>query len=166
METQTLKELMDILENETRVYEGILRLSKDKTKILVDGKVSELEKLVKLEQALVIQAGRLESSREDLTARLAGELGLEPQGLTVSELAKHLKNREAEKFSACRERLAGVIGELRNTNELNARLIKNSLDYINFSINMLADVGTVNNSYGSAGLMPGPMKRSFFDRKL
>jgi len=166
LENQTLKELVDILESETRFYEDILKLSSGKTKILVDGKVSELEKIVKLEQTLVVQVARLENKREELTEKLASELGMELKDITMTEILKHLKSGEADRFAKCCKRLSGVIKELKSANDLNSKLIKNSLDFINFSINLLAGAGALNNSYTNMGLKPNPVKRSFFDKKL
>ncbi|MGE4284523.1 MAG: flagellar export chaperone FlgN, partial [Clostridia bacterium] len=61
----SINTLLDILEQQERVYESILKLAKDKTEVIVAGRIAELESLVKLEQALVVQIGRLEQQREE-----------------------------------------------------------------------------------------------------
>ena len=53
-----INELISVLDQEARVYENILRMSKSKTNIIVEGKVAELDNMVKLEQSLILQNGQ------------------------------------------------------------------------------------------------------------
>ena len=99
-----LNELFDILGQQVRVYENILKLSKDKTEIIVAGKVAELENLVKLEQALVVQIGRLEQQREVIAGKIAAILKLDKQSLTISTLMKHLDKSQQEFLKATSRR--------------------------------------------------------------
>jgi len=76
------------------------------------------------------------------------------------------KANELEKY---REDMKKILDEIKKINELNARLIKNSLDYIDFSINLLADTGLNNDSgsYNSSGETGNNVsKRNFIDAKL
>ena len=166
LDTQQINELINILEQEARVYEAVFKLSKNKTSVIVEGKVSELENMVKLEQSLVIQIGRLENLRESVAGALAEKLGMKNTELTLSELAKHLKGEQGNKLTEVQSRISGTLDELKGSNELNSRLIKNSLDFINFSINMIASVDTGTNNYGLNGQVNDTKKRNFFDMKL
>lgn len=166
MDSKLINELIDILEQENRIYEEILKISKNKTNIIVEGKVTELENIVKLEQALVIQMGRLENLREEVVEKLAASLRINPSDITISELAKHLEKEQSQKLKNVQDKLGGTLKELRNSNELNSKLIKNSLDYINFSINVLTDAGVLGNNYGNTGHVGEGKKRSFFDVRL
>ena len=166
LDTQTVNELVEILDQESRVYKELLNISKKKTNIIVEGKVGELENLVKLEQTLVLQMGRIETTREKLVNQLAGELKINASDVTISELLKHLKNGEAEKLKACQVSMTGILDELKNANELNSKLIKNSLDFINFSINMMTAIDSGTNNYGGGGQVNDHKKRNFFDMKL
>lgn len=161
-----INELANILEQEARVYDSILNISKNKTKIIVEGKVTELENIVKLEQSLVLQIGRLENLREEIVEKCAEQLGVNPSDITVSELVKHLKGGNAQKLKASQQKMASTLSDLKNTNDLNSKLIKNSLDFINFSINLFVDAGAGSNNYGSTGQAADTSKRSFFDVKL
>lgn len=166
MDDQLVNELLDVLEQENRIYESFLKISKSKTNIIVEGKVSELENIVKLEQSLVLQVGRLETVREGLVEKLSAQLNIKPSEITVSELIKHVNKQSAGRLKVYQEKLSTVIGELKNSNDLNSKLIKNSLDFINFSINLVTEVGAANNNYGSSGQAGGSKKRNLFDVKL
>jgi flagellar biosynthesis/type III secretory pathway chaperone len=166
LDTQVINELITVLDQENRVFDSILKISKSKTNIIVEGKVSELENVVKLEQSLVLQMGRLEDMREKLVEKLAVHLRIKPSDITISELMKYIESEQAQKLKSFQDALCTTVNELKNSNELNAKLIKNSLVYIDFSINLFASVHTEGNNYGSTGTVGDTKKRTFFDVKL
>jgi len=166
LETQIISELIAVLEQEARVFDDILKISKNKTNVIVSGKVNDLESIIKLEQALVLQIGRLENVREELVLKLSKQINIKPSEITLSQLSKLLHNDQTDILKKFQNRINNLINELRNTNDLNSKLIKNSLDYIDFSINLFAAMGPASNNYGNTGQLGDPKKRNFFDMKL
>lgn len=164
MDTLVITELGKVLEQEANIYNDILELSKSKTRIIIDGKVNELENIVKLEQSLIIHMGKLEEMRERLIGEISGLLG-EPE-ITLSGLLKHVDGVQGDKFKKLQANIMNIVNDLKNTNEVNSKLIKNSLEYIDFSINLFANLSTNNNNYGKKGETSEYKKRSFFDVKL
>jgi flagellar biosynthesis/type III secretory pathway chaperone len=161
-----IKSLIQLLGQEIKVYEETLKVSKVKTKVIIAGKVSELENVIKQEQALILKVGDVEEAREEIVKEVSLQLGLESDEVTVSELIKHAKQPYAEVLRDCQSYIMKLVNELKDVNFLNSRLIKNSLEYIDFSINLLANVSAGNNSYGSSGETTEHKKRNFFDMKL
>ncbi len=166
MDTISIKKLIDILNKEAAIYEGILKLSKEKTDVIVKGKVTELEGITRAEQAMILQLGKLEEERETLVGELAGQLGKKPEEITVSELEKVLPEDQSKELKECSSKMTGLINEVRDTNGVNSRLIRNSLDYIDFSINILSSAGSAGDIYGKSGQSNDAGKRNFFDMKL
>ncbi|MCX7923032.1 MAG: flagellar protein FlgN [Clostridia bacterium] len=166
MDIQILNELISVLEQEIKVYESILQIARNKTSIIIEGKVAELENIVKIEQSLVLQMGRLENIRENLVEKISTNIGINSSDLTISELVNHVKGNEVQKLVTCQDSLNNIITDIKNTNEVNSKLIKNSLDYIDFSLNVMTNIGTTSNNYGSTGESGDSKKRSFFDVKL
>lgn len=158
--------LIEILEHEAGIYEDILRLSKNKTQFIVDGKVPELESMVKTEQALIVQMRELEEAREKAVEAISEELSAGPETLTVSQIIGAAEGERADRLKACQEAMKKKLEELRGTNELNSRLLQNSLEYIDFSINLIAAADAVGNNYGDRGQADGSKKKNFFDVKL
>jgi len=166
MEAGLVRELIEVLNQENEVYDTLSKISNNKTNLIVGGKVIELESIVKLEQSLVIKLSKLEDEREKIVEALCRLLGKKPEEVTISGLAAQLGQNEATNLMACQEKIVKNIKNLKNTNDLNAKLIKNSLEYIDFSINMMTSIGTVTNSYGSSGHVGDNKKRNLFDMKL
>lgn len=166
MDTISVKKLIDVLNRESIIYEGILKLSKEKTDVIVKGKVTELEGITRAEQTLILQLGKLEEEREALVGELAGQLGKKPEEITVSELEKILPAEQSRELKESSSKMTGLINELRGTNGVNSKLIKNSLDYIDFSINILSNAGSSGDIYGKSGQSNDSGKRNLFDMKL
>lgn len=159
--------LFTILEQQVGVYEGILKLAKDKTNIVIQGEVTKLENLVKMEQAFVLQMGKLEQQREEVVEQIADQLEIDKEHFSISQLLQHLDHAQQTKLETYQQSLANVIDELKNSNELNAKLIQQSLEYIEFSMNVLTNASVPNNGYESKGTeSPAKGTRSLFDVKL
>lgn len=166
MDTGTIKKLTEILDKEAAIYEALLKLSREKTDLIVQGKVTELESITKVEQSMILQLARLEENREKLVEKLSEELGMDTENITVSELERVLPKDQSEDLAECQNKLTGIFKDLKNSNDLNARLIKNSLDYIDFSVNILSNAGSSGDLYGKSGQSNDPGKRNLFDVKL
>lgn len=166
MNRQNVIELINILERETEIYEELLKISKDKTDIIVKGKVTDLENITKVEQNFALDIERLEALREKVIKNLADDIGINHSNLTISKLIKYLDKENAQELEKCKENLLGIINEIKNINDLNAKLIQNSIDYINFSINLLASIPEANNNYSSTGNSNEGMQKTYFDVKL
>lgn len=160
------EQLIEILEEMNRVYEGMLKLSVKKKDIIVQGKVSELEKIVKTEQTLVIEAGKLENKREEIITEISKEIGINTAEVTIKQLEKRSGKRHAKNLKECRNKLVKTLDELKSQNELNSNLIKNSLDYIDFSLNLFSNINSDSGSYVKNGEIGKPEKKNLFDVKL
>lgn len=167
MDNELVEKLIDVLNKEADIYDDILKLSKNKTNVVVEGKVTELESIVKLEQTLVLKMGQLEGIREELAGKISAQLAVEPSEMTISQLSRLLKADEAEGLEKVQKKLSGVLSDLKTTNRLNTKLIKNSLDYIDFSLNLMTSTNVLTaNNYSNSGTVGTAGKRSLFDVKL
>ncbi|MGI6776724.1 MAG: flagellar protein FlgN [Acetivibrionales bacterium] len=166
MDTTIVDRLLEVLENEEELYRHLKDISDKKTKVIVEGKVSELESIIKLEQSLVVKIGKLENKREELVNLLSEELDIKPGNLTISELVKRLGQKQASKLKSCQDIMINTLNDLKNTNGLNSRLIKNSLEYIDFSINLIAAAGSLDNNYENSGNVSNSKKRNIIDARL
>ncbi|HHW49619.1 MAG TPA: flagellar protein FlgN [Clostridiaceae bacterium] len=166
MVASLIDKLIDILEQENEIYTDILNMSKNKTDIIVKGKISELENIVKLEQSYIARIGKLENEREEIVEKIARQLVLDKDDINISGIIKKLDQENAARLKTCRESIMLTLKELKSVNELNSNLTKNSLEYIDFSINLLASIDSTANNYSNSGRVNDPKKRSFLDMKL
>ncbi len=164
LNTVIVGKLIKILNKEISIYEGVLKLANEKTDVIVKGKVSELEGITRLEQSSILKLSKLEEEREALVEQMAAEFKVEPSELTLKSLMKQLPKEQSKELESCYEALPKIFNDLRDANVLNSKLIRSSLDYIDFSINVLTNSGSTGN-YGISG-QPDDSKKNFFDLKL
>jgi len=163
---QEINNLVEVLKQQADIYNYLLVKSKEKTDIIINGKVDELDKITKLEKTLVSNLTKLERERETLVNKIAKELGVSSDQAKLSELTKKLDKNETGKLEELREKISEILKELKHVNDLNSTLIENSLEYTEFSLNILSAARVSDNNYGNSGKVSGSKNRSFFDVKL
>jgi esterase/lipase len=109
--------------------------------------------------------GKLEEIREKVINDLCAEISINQSEMTISELLKYIDNSQVQKLESYKTNLLDKIKEIKEVNELNSKLITNSIDYINFSINIISSAPADNN-YCNTGLTNEAKKKTFFDVKL
>lgn len=166
LNTKDTNDLLDVLEQEAKAYEDILKISESKTDIIVEGKVAELENIMKLEHSLLLHLARLENQRELLMDRFARDTGMKSEDITITYLAETSPGENGLKLKAMQERIGKTLKGVRSSNDLNSRLIKNSLDFINFSLNLYVSGDDTGNNYDVSGERPAGKSKSFFDTKI
>ena len=166
MDLQMVDQLLEILEQEVKGYNEMLELSKNKRDVIIKGKADELQNIVEAEQSLVMQMGKLEAFREELTGKISRDIGLEPSELTISEMKKHFPEVYKEKATDYQEKLSATLKELKEINDLNSKLIKNSLEFVNFMINLYTSSSVGSNNYVNTGTIKETGNKSLFDVKL
>ena len=166
MNKENIECLVDILNRETELFNDILNVSKNKTKIIINGDVKGLEKIINLEQAMVLKIGKLEDEREKALTNISKDLEGKEEELNISNLLKKLPKETANELKECRFKIKEIIGEIKNTNVLNSKLIKDSLDFINFSVSLFSDSGVVSDNYDDIKGKDESKNASIFDIKL
>lgn len=161
------EKIIEILAKEHSYYKDLLELSNKKKSIVIEGKVSELDKIVRVEQNMIFDLGQLEKIREQELQKLCATLKLEGR-TNVDELVKHLPEKLAKQLKALQIELGNTITDLQNVNNVNGQLIQQSLDYIEYSVNMITSAGPVNSLYDNLqGSKKGTEnKKRLFDTKV
>lgn len=134
-----MENLIDILNRECGEYEGLLEISQRKTSVIVSGNLENLQKITDEEQNKVIRLGSLERRRTEVTADIATVLNKDVTQLTLTNLIDMLEGRPAEQsaLAESHDRLRRTVRELKRVNEQNGALLRDSLEMVEFEINML-----------------------------
>lgn len=109
-----MENLIEVLEQESKEYEGLLSLSQKKTTIIVGGNLEELQKITDDEQELVSRISHLEKKRTETTADIANVLNKDVKSLKLVNLIEMLAARPAEqqKLADAHDRLQVSVREL------------------------------------------------------
>lgn len=152
-------ELGQVLNKELDVLLKLKELSFNKTNLIINNEIRELEVVIKEEEALINEMGLLEAERENL---------LDTWGVAIttpiSDIIEKIPDNSHELIQI-KDKMSEEIEELQLRNKLNEDLIRENLDWIDFNINLITNLHNEpgygkkpNNSSGS-GI-------SIFDRKV
>lgn len=140
--------LLDLLKVEQGLYNNILEMAKEKQLIIIEGKTKELELMTKREQEMISKLLGVEKKRSLVVDKLVKELGIGTVH-NISEIMEYIDKETAKEFMEIKLTLSESVKKLTNENEVNSRLISQSLEIIDFNMNLLSSINNENVNYGS-----------------
>jgi flagellar biosynthesis/type III secretory pathway chaperone len=161
-----VSQLLDILSEQTQRYEELLGLSTEKRDAIVKDDIEYLQKITNLENIVVSQTQKLERKRLEIMKDIADVMGKRNVELTLEALVGLLDGQEEQKkLKEAGKRLRNILDELAAVNDLNASLIQNALEYIEYSVNVMQS--SINQNPTMYTVKGGKLKEdtSLFDAK-
>ena len=146
-----IEELISTLKAEKAVYEELVPVSEQKTKILVKNDLEELKKITAQEQLLIDRAGVIGHKMEEVIKNIGVVLNKTPEQLDLTSLTRLMAKQPEEKktLAALHDSLRTTMRRLVEVNERNKDLIENSLEMIEFNMNFIQStrMSPGNNNY-------------------
>lgn len=133
-----IETLIDVLDKENTEYEGLLSLSENKTSAIVRGDVERLQEILGEEQRYIDNISKLDKKREENVKDICNVLNLSEKGMKIDLIIEMLSKRPKEQ-SALQEvhlKLKRTLDQLMKINENNKVLLKESMDMIEFELNL------------------------------
>jgi flagellar biosynthesis/type III secretory pathway chaperone len=139
------------MKEQLEAYKELLHLADKKGDVLVQGDVKLLGEITEIEQNLILKLGKLEEERFKLMDQIAKAHEKDVSEVKADFFINILDREEAKAFSAIHDEFKSVLIEIEVKNQRNEEMIKNALDYIDFSIKLLTDAGEAKANYGADG---------------
>ncbi|MDD1504000.1 flagellar protein FlgN [Lysinibacillus sp. CNPSo 3705] len=136
MSTEAIYSTLTKLE---RMHKSLLELAIKKTEIITVGNIEALDQMLKDEQAHVAAIDKLEQQRQKQVTDYLEAKGLaSTDKATVADVIEAAEQQtEKDTLSAVRNRLLQMINDLKNQNDLNQKLVFQSLQFVNFTLDAL-----------------------------
>lgn len=131
-----IEDLLLVLAKERDIYREALTIAEEKKAIIIDGKIKELEKMTAREQALVASLVKLENMRGKILEDLVRSLQVEHVN-SLNDLMVYLDEGSKSKIEQVKIELGQTVRDLQDKNELNGKLIEQSLDLVNLNIELM-----------------------------
>lgn len=125
-------ELKALLLEEIKVYEKLQDISYEKTDVLIEEDTEKLSKITIKEEGLVKKIQELERKRQ----ALIDEWGMDIS-MTLSEIIGKLPEG-SEEIEGLGIKLLKLLEDIGVRNKLNAQLLNDSIEWVNFNVNLLA----------------------------
>ena len=134
-----MENLIEVLQQQSEVYAGLLELSQQKTPYIVAGDLEKINQITDEEQVWLSKLAPLERKRTEVTKDIANVLNRDVATLKISNLVEMLSSRpqEAAALASARDSLAEVVKSLQLVNERNRELIDHSLKLVEFDMTLL-----------------------------
>lgn len=163
---KSIQQLKDTLIKENQMYTNVLRLAEEKTKVIVAGDIKTLENITKKEQQFIMTMSTFEKVRRSVLTNISKNLNIEEIS-SVSELILFLEDDIGNTIDELRDKLLETIRNLKTVNESNEKLLKQSLEYVNFNLEMITTSPEDGNKYNSTASESKKVKPlNFFDMKV
>ena len=139
-----IEELIMVLGDEERVYAEIIPVAEKKTRIIVNNDLQSLNSITEEEQALIGRISKLEKKRQEVIRNIGIVMNKKESELNFITIIDLLKDREKEQeeLRKLHDRLKRTIDALKLINERNQMLIKQSIEMIDFDINLMQSLRT------------------------
>nr|WP_106783718.1 flagellar protein FlgN [Lysinibacillus timonensis] len=162
----SVQPIIEILEKLEKVHHSLLELALKKTEVVKIGNMDELNQILKNEQSHVAAIETLEKQRQLLVTDYLKSKGIDfadtPTVADVIEAAN--SENERKQLEQIRHRVVQAVNELKKQNELNQKLVYQSLQFVNMSLDMLRPrPEQINYSGKEAQGQNVVEKKSFFD---
>lgn len=134
-----METLVQVLDNECTMYEQLLGLSSRKTAIIVSGDLKALAEITDEEQCVIGKIQRLDKERIVAMENIASVLNKDVDSLKLTDLIEILEKRPQDQKSLAkqRDRLVGVVENVKRVNGQNQELLTSSLEMVRFEMNII-----------------------------
>lgn len=134
-----IEELINTLESENTEYVELVKISKEKTSVIIKGDVVRLNEMVALEQTHTDRLATLEKKRAEVVNDIAIVLNKDVDTLTVRHIIDLLKGQDKEqlKLADVHDRLKLTLNDMVVINNINKQLLEESLELVDFNINYI-----------------------------
>ena len=146
-----IAELIEIVQEEVCTFQRLLDNMEREQRALVSNDVETLDSMVAEQQNLTTQAGRLEAERTKVVNLLSTVLGEEPDSVTLKRLVEQAQGPHSERLSEMRETLIDLQEKIRRTNRHNLLLIKQSMKYVDKTLQILTGGDGSEGLYAQSG---------------
>lgn len=165
MSVQSIISILDKLE---KMHKSLLEHAYKKTELVKKGDMQELDNMLKIEQSHVAAIETLEQQRQKIVTDYFRAKGIAHSDIpTVADVIEAAsKEEERQQLQAVRDRLMETIEELKRQNDLNQKLVFQSLQFVNMSLDLMRprpQENTMNYSSKEVRGTNNAAKKAFFD---
>lgn len=131
--------IIEILKKQNTVYEILIDLSIKMHQAINENDMKKIDALIKEEIAYTMGFSVLERNRMELTSKLSKKANIKSNCFTMKELKKYSNSDQAKTLGDIESKMKGTVATLDHLNTNNQMLIKNRLDWIDYSLKLLGN---------------------------
>ncbi|RIW39065.1 flagellar protein FlgN [Bacillus salacetis] len=157
--------LITTLEKLHKLHRSLYDLSLEKTDSIKKGNTEALNDFIKKEQNHISAINTLENQRQKLAADFLLQRGASAGTPNLSEVIRHADDGDKPELERLKAELLALTVKLREQNELNQKLVYQSLQFVNMNLSMLQPQPEQTNYSRPTENKGQPSQKSMFDSK-
>ena len=131
--------LLEAMKELKIAHEDLLNIANTKTKVLIDGDMEALQKLLMEERKSIKVLEKLERKRQSEASLYQQEHQLTDEEMTVSALLENLTDEEVQnRLEGLAIELIELVTELKQVEDTNKTLLEQSMQFVQFSIDLMS----------------------------
>ncbi|WP_165000341.1 flagellar protein FlgN [Anaerophilus nitritogenes] len=147
--SKSTEQLILALKKEIEIYKDYLSLVKNKQEILIEGDIKKLEKVISREQDIEKNMKKIDQIRQTIIGNILFEQKID-WIQNITDLAQYIEQPYQTQLLEEKEKLKNLLVEIKKINEINEKMILQSLDYVEFNLNILTNTTIEGNIYGNS----------------
>ncbi|MBQ5558376.1 MAG: flagellar protein FlgN [Lachnospiraceae bacterium] len=134
-----IEDLISILEEEQQIYEQLIPIASEKTSVIIQNNLESLQKITEQEQEAIDKVTALEKKRSEVIFNIAIILNKDAKNIKLTDIINVLDStpKEKKQLSILHDRLKATVQRLVQINQQNKSLIEQSLEMIEFNMNLI-----------------------------
>lgn len=165
-----IQELIAVLKEEQQIYDELIPIASEKTNVIIQNNLESLQKITEQEQAVVDRVTALEKKRLEVIFNIAIILSKDAKTIKLTDIIEVLKDSPDEKreLSKLHDSLKTTVQRLVQINLQNKSLIEQSLEMIEFNMNLIQSTRMLpgnNYSRGAVTVDTPSIQAGSFDTK-
>ena len=166
-----IDELVATMSKENDIYKELIPIADEKTRVIISNDLEALQSITDKEQITIERINALERKREEVIVNIGTVLSRDPKSLTMKTLIKIMGKQpnEQKRLGQIHDELSATLQRLVSINDRNKMLIMQSLDMIEFNINLIQSSrmapGTSNYTRGASEQQMSQAGTGMFDAR-
>jgi hypothetical protein len=144
-----ISDLLGIVRDEIQLYCDLVEHAREKTSLLVEGRVDAILESNKIDETLALRLRAMEMKRLRLCDDLMVAFGIPREEFTLSKLAERLEHSHALEIRTQVKHFKNVAKQLKHAGTRNRKLIEQALNY---SKGMIAVIANASGAYQPSGV--------------
>lgn len=159
----SIQDIVKTLENLMLIHEELYKVSKEKTDLIIEGSAEELQHLLVKERKYIQLLEQFEKKREKEVENWFDSQQITAEDMTLTNMLEKITNEvEKKRLENITVQLTNIIIELKQQEQLNEDLIRQSMQFVHMSLEMLHPTIEQMN-YGNQKKNKNITNRSVFD---
>lgn len=150
-ETEVYNNLVQILEDEIKVYRALLDLVRREKEILVSAKIDDLSDNNRAKELLILKSKGLDRQRETQARELAKLVGADHESPRLLDIAAKMEPKQNDQLRAIHTTLDLLIRRMKELNTANEALVQSSLKVVNGALGAIRDTLSPKATYAPTG---------------